>query len=144
MLLILYVSSVAMYLLEPVGCRIDPKGPSNIYIYSLVFKKGRPWWGRWAYIYIYTLLGVLSPSVWQITLNIFCTRLLPSGLPEAVRPSGSSVIGLHRGAATGCLNRFVSKGVFLWPNRRQLCFNDIHMFNVFILFQSISFWDRLS
>ena len=24
-----------------------------IYTYSLVFKKGRPWWGRWAYIYIY-------------------------------------------------------------------------------------------
>ena len=35
MILILYVSSVAMYLLEPVGCRIDPKGPSNIYIYIL-------------------------------------------------------------------------------------------------------------
>ena len=26
-----YVSSGAMYPVEPVGCRIDPKGPSNIY-----------------------------------------------------------------------------------------------------------------
>ena len=40
MFLILYVSSVAMYLLEPVGCRIDPKGPSNIYIYMGNVYKG--------------------------------------------------------------------------------------------------------
>ena len=26
-----------MYLVEPVGCIIDPKGPSNIYIYILVY-----------------------------------------------------------------------------------------------------------
>ena len=42
MLLILYVSSVAMYLLAPVGCRIDPKGPSNIYIYIHVYQPN-PW-----------------------------------------------------------------------------------------------------
>lgn len=83
----------------------------------------------------YTFLGVLSLSVWQMILNIFCTRLLPNGLPEAVRPSGSSVTELHRGAAPGCLKRFGScLKVFWWPNQKQLYFNDLHVLNVFILF----------
>ena len=53
MLLILYVSSVAMYLLEPVGCRIDPKGPSNIYIYIVLYLKKVGPGGGAEHIYIY-------------------------------------------------------------------------------------------
>ena len=32
-----FVSSGAMYLVEPVGCRIVPKGPSNIYIFIYIY-----------------------------------------------------------------------------------------------------------
>ena len=32
-----YVFCGAMYLVEPVGCRIVPKGPSNKYIYIYIY-----------------------------------------------------------------------------------------------------------
>ncbi len=99
----------------------------NIYIYIIYIDISggycRPMFGKWFWIYF----------IFCTSIAVTHTRLLPSGLPEVVRPCGSSVARLHRGAAPGCLKRFVSKGVFWWPDRRQY-FDDLHVFNVFILF----------
>ena len=73
MFLILCVSSVAMYLLEPVGCRIDPKGPSNIYIYRIYIYISH------IYIYIFETTKtycklVLGPYVWNLRQILILTQ----------------------------------------------------------------------